>query len=398
MRFLVASDYVHDPVSGAAGTIHASNAALRELGHDVEEIWRDDLPHRIRHGNLHYLLELPRALKREIRRRCDAKTFDVILVSQPHAWMAARDHRRLRRPGVFLNRSHSWEDQTEQAMRTYAHEAAPPVSAARRWARRAMQALLARHQPRVVEYADGIVTGCSAVARHLEETNPISPPRIAVIPYGIPDAFLETPLSDRPDRWNRILHVAQYAPVKAPSLVAAAMGEILRRHPQASAGWVCNAAHHEEVRRLLYPDVLDRVTLHPWVGRDALINLYDRHGLFLFASYCEGYGKTPFEAMARGLAVVSPAVGGMADWIRSGVNGGLCGPGDLPALVRWLDELLANPAKARTMGLAAAETARGLTWREHARQLAAFAERLLADKAGLAHRPDRTAKESSHAG
>jgi glycosyltransferase involved in cell wall biosynthesis len=398
MRFLVASDYVHDPDSGAAGTIHASNAALRELGHDVEEIWRDDLPHRIRHGNLHYLLELPHALKREIRRRCDAKTYDVILASQPHAWMAARDHQRLRRPGVFLNRSHGWEGQTEQAMRTYARDAAPPVSPVRRLARRAMQALLTQHQPRIVRHADGIVAGCTSVARHLEANYSISPDRIAVIPYGIPDAFLETPLSERLDRWRRILHVAQFAPVKAPSLVAAAMGEILRRHPQISAGWVCDSSHHAEVRRLLGPDVRDRVALHPWVGRDALIDLYDRYGLFLFASYCEGYGKTPFEAMARGLAVVSTAVGGMADWIRSGENGCLCEPGDWTAMVRSLDELLADPAKAQAMGRAAAETARGLTWREHAQQLAAFAERLLADKAVRGVRPDLSSKESTHAG
>ena len=43
MKILVGADVPPDPNSGAAGTVYQTNAALRELGHDVDEIWANDI-------------------------------------------------------------------------------------------------------------------------------------------------------------------------------------------------------------------------------------------------------------------------------------------------------------------------------------------------------------------
>ncbi len=61
LRILVGADVPPDLNPGASGTVLQTNLALRELGHHVDEIWADDLGRRIRHGNLHYAFELPRA-------------------------------------------------------------------------------------------------------------------------------------------------------------------------------------------------------------------------------------------------------------------------------------------------------------------------------------------------
>ncbi|MBE9203856.1 hypothetical protein IQ218_10925 [Synechocystis salina LEGE 06099] len=64
LRILTVADTPCDPNSGAAGTVYYTNQALRQLGHEVDEIWADDLgPRRIAHGNLHSLLEQPRAYR-----------------------------------------------------------------------------------------------------------------------------------------------------------------------------------------------------------------------------------------------------------------------------------------------------------------------------------------------
>src|SRR5260370_12779067 len=111
MRILVASAVARDPTQGASGTLCATVDTLRALGHDVHEIWSPDLePRRIGHANLYYLAELPRRYRDVIRQRTEQVSFEVVQVSQPHAWLAAKDHRRKGLPGVFINRSHGWEE------------------------------------------------------------------------------------------------------------------------------------------------------------------------------------------------------------------------------------------------------------------------------------------------
>ena len=111
-----------------------------------------------------------------------------------------------------------------------------------------------------------------------------------------------------------------------------------------------------------------------------MVSLYDAYGVFLFPSHYEGFGKTPFEAMARGLAVVATKVGGVVDLVRDGENGFLCDPGDLDGLSRRVEQLLVDPTLAARLGAQARRDVRDLTWTNHARALAAFAERRRAEK------------------
>ena len=63
------------------------------------------------------------------------------------------------------------------------------------------------------------------------------------------------------------------------------------------------------------------------------------------------------EAMACGLPLVASRTGGLVDMVRDGEDGFLVPPAQVDALGGRLVELLANPAKARTMGEAAKERA-----------------------------------------
>src|SRR5262249_43903224 len=90
MRILLMADVPRDPNSGAAGTEVQTAEALRALGHEVDEVWAPQLGRRIAHGNLHYLFELPRTYRREMKRALTAKRYDVIHVNQPHGYLAAK--------------------------------------------------------------------------------------------------------------------------------------------------------------------------------------------------------------------------------------------------------------------------------------------------------------------
>jgi glycosyltransferase involved in cell wall biosynthesis len=375
MRFLIGADVPPDPDSGAAGTVVQTSLALRALGCEVEEFWAADLGRRIRHGNLHYAFELPRAYRREVARRMGRRAFDVVMLSQPHAFLAGEYLKHYHPDVLFFNRTHGWEGQFHDAMRKYfpASQEAPPP---KRIARQVMESILIRHQRRVLQVADAIVSGSSEVADYLEHHYRFPRDRVVVLPHGVPDAFIKTAVERDDARWRKVLYVGQYAAFKAPEIVAAVFNKILREHPESHGGWVCDARDHDRVRRSLDQNVVDRVTLYSSMPQDALIRVYDAHGLFIFPSYYEGFGKTPFEAMARGLAVVSSRVGGMADLIRSGENGFLVEPGDEDAMIKAVHSLLANPEVAMEAGRQARETARRLTWENLAKGLLAFAERV----------------------
>ncbi|HMP72047.1 MAG TPA: glycosyltransferase family 4 protein [Kiritimatiellia bacterium] len=368
MRFLVGADVPPDPDSGAAGTVVQCNHALRALGCEVQEIWSHHLGRRIQHGNLHYLIELPRTYRREVARRLAKESFDVVMLSQPHAYLAGEWLHRHHPRTLFLNRTHGWEGQFDSVMRKVDPSyGTGPV-------RQVMRALLARHEARVVRVADGVIAGCREIATYLHDMYGYPVERVGVFPHGIPACYLDpAACPSLPARWRRILYTGQFSAFKAPSLVAHVMNEILARKKDVVAGWVCDAKDHHAVRSLLDPTVRDRVTLYPWMNQEALRTIYDEHGVFLFPSYYEGFGKAPFEAMARGMAVVVTRVGGLADWIQDGVNGYVLEPGDGRGLVARVEALLDHHALAQRIGNAGQLTAQSMTWRSHAKGILEFA-------------------------
>ena len=98
-----------------------------------------------------------------------------------------------------------------------------------------------------------------------------------------------------------------------------------------------------------------------WRLQPELLSIYDQHAILLFPSLFGGFGKAPFEAMARGLCVVAANVGGMRDGIRHGVNGLLHEPGDVAAAKTSVLDLVNDFDSAQRMGASAREHARRYT-------------------------------------
>jgi glycosyltransferase involved in cell wall biosynthesis len=381
MRILVGADVPPNPDSGAAGTVLATSAALRALGHEVDEIWSSDLNHRIGHWNLHYLLELPQSYCDAIRAREAKGCYDVIQLSQPSAWLAAREHRGKRRKGIFVNRSHGLESMADLALDEW-HRNLGLVRQGfiRSFASRLLRWRLHHQIDMVVRYADGMIVPAQDIREHLQRYHGADPARVAVIPHGMPDEFMDTPQVDMTaDRLTRMLHVGQYSFIKGPRLLARAASAVLRSEPRAQLTWVCGREHHGAVLALFPQELRDRVLVHDWVPQRELLALYDSHGVFLAHSLYEGAAKACAEAMARGLVVVSSAVGALKDHIRQGENGWLVEIGDTEGMAHATLGLLADLGKAKSMGARAAITARKFSWRECAVAMIEFYRRLSGD-------------------
>jgi glycosyltransferase involved in cell wall biosynthesis len=376
VRLLFAANTPADPNLGAPGCDLATIAALRELGHEVDEIWEPAHPRRIRHANLHQLLELPRAYERAVAARWRERTYyDVVQVSQPHAYLAALRHKRQRRRGVFVNRSHGWEPHVREVFARYAGRDERPRW--RRWSSQLLWLLLRRHNELVARAADGIVV-CSredrddVVRRHAAD-----PARVLALAPGIDPLFLAAPFTPvSADRARRMLYVGQFTPVKAPEMVAQVAGLVMRGDPTISLTWVCADVHHAAARVLVEPAVRARVRLLDWMPRADLRAVYDDHGLLLFPSHYEAFPLAFLEGMARGLGVVGTAVGGLREVLRDGVNGFLAEPRDAGALAQAARRFVADADLRARVSSAARQTAEGFSWRRAAQELTEFYGRL----------------------
>jgi glycosyltransferase involved in cell wall biosynthesis len=366
VRILVGADVTPNLDSGAAGTVLATNEALRELGHEVDAFWGDAIRHRIRHWNLHYLLELPTEYARVVAAHMQGKRYDVCQLSQPYAWRAARDHRRAGRPGIFVNRSHGLESMADGVLAEWHERLGEKANS---WPRSMLSPMLQSRLhasiDRVVEFADGMLVPCADIRDHLVRHHHADPRRVGIGYHGVPEEFLRE--SDAPvgeNRWTRILYVGQFAFIKGPRLLARAACAVLDAEPRASMTWVCSAADHDKVAALFPAGLRERVRLLDWMPRPRLIALYDSHGIHMAHSLYESGAKTCVEGMARAQAVVSSRVGAMKEHIQDGDNGCLVDVGDTDAMAAATLRLLRDPGLAERMGVAARKSVQGLSWRK----------------------------------
>ncbi len=374
LHLLFLADFTPDPNSGAAGTEIQLSAELARQGHAVDTVWGDRLPHRVRHWNLHHLLEQPRAYRDVVRRRLASGPLDVAHVNQPAGWLAARELRRRRSPVLLAHRSHGFEPRIGEVLRPwrqrFAEDRRPP---ARRLASALLAPALRRHHRAIVRWADLHVVSCSECADYLAARG-VPADRVHVSPQVPIQSYLDAPLAPwSPARAHRLLFVGQHVFFKAPMMLAAALAELLAADPRLTATWVCEPSAHAAVRARLAPAIAERVRLLGWMPQAELMQVYDQHGIFLFPSFTEGFGKVFLEAMARGLCVVATDQGGARDVIRNGENGVTVPVGDVAALVRATRGLTAGDDETRRrLGEAARRTASTYTWSRVAAALADF--------------------------
>jgi len=374
MRILFMADVPHNPHSGAAGTEVQTLEALRALGHEVDAIWSDSLGRRIRHGNLHLLLELPGTYARAAARAIREKRYDVIHVNQPHGFRAARIVHRLSPGTAFIHRSHGFELNVEHTLRPWrTMYGRDERRVGRRISSRVIGSLLDRHARAIAAQADGHIVSASLDAVFLRNRLGVPAEKIAVIPQAAPQSYTRIPAPPMAaERLGRVLHVAQFAFFKAPMITAEATNRLAAADRNLRFTWVCDRSSEAAIRALLTAETNERMTVVPWTTQDALRDIYDAHGIFLFPSFFEGFGKAFLEAMSRGLCVVGSDVGGMHDVIESGKNGILVPPGDANAVAGAALEIVRDLPRAMAMSAAAAQAAREYSWERVARETAAF--------------------------
>lgn len=384
MRILFAADVPRDPDSGAAGTEFRTIEALRRRGHEVDAIWEGDMKRRISHGNLHYLLELPRAYREIIARYSANRAYDVVHVNQGHCYLAARDHAERGRHGVFVCRSHGLDDHMERELAPWRERLGLGHRSLLKAAASGMlNRLLKRHDRLAYRYSSGVLVSSSLDRRYLVDDMKVPADRVAAVAQAPAAVFTATPAPVMNlVRLRKILHVGGFAYWKGVHALAEALNHMTLACVDFQMTWVCRAEEQEQVAALLDPLTRQRIVMRSWVGQAELVDIFDQHGIFICPSLFEGFGKVFIEAMARGLCVIGTPAGGMNDIINPDVNGCLVGFNDARGIADKARQLMEQPALAGRMSRQAAADAREYSWDRVARETENFYERLQALDAG----------------
>ena len=238
-----------------------------------------------------------------------------------------------------------------------------------------------------VEGADAVVTFTGEESAALGEFYGLDPRRAHVVQMGVDDsvfrprdqAAARTKLGIGQDD-RVVLFVGRIDPFKGPDLLLRSLARIADRRDirvlliggaeeEHSVDWLKEIAEEQGVS--------DKLDWRRAVPQHELPDYYSAANVCAVPSRHETFGLAALEAMACGTAVVASNVGGLRGLVVDGETGSLVTPGNPDALSNALNDLLANPARARRMGAAGADRARGYTWPKSADALLRAYETLL---------------------
>lgn len=161
---------------------------------------------------------------------------------------------------------------------------------------------------------------------------------------------------------QRLCVLSRLVPHKQIEHALDAVARLQHRHPGIALDVIGDGWWHDELtNRASRLGITDRVTFHGRVSEYDKYRLLGEASVLLMPSRTEGWGLAVIEAAQRGV----PTIGyrssrGLTDSVESGVTGLLVD--DLDEFVSATEQLLDDPARARSLGMAARTRADAYSW------------------------------------
>ncbi len=283
------------PYKGQACSTPAQLPALRRWLHSNLTAFRPDIVHVM----LFHAAVMTASLPRRGEARLLTQVYDHTLRARPHSWARLRLDR-------WAGRRFDWIVAISDSVRDYlVHEQGHPSE-------------------KIVRVSPGW------------EGQPL-PPR-------------------RDDSRPTVVCVAKFRPEKGHRILLAAFQRVSQEIPEARLVLVGDGELEGELKSLVAAQGMDESVEFAGAVAEVWPVLARAH-VFAMASISEAFGIAVVEAMAAGLPVVVPAVGGLPELVTPGITGELFSPGDADALARALVTLLRSPDLRQRMEVAAREAA-----------------------------------------
>ncbi|MGE0882735.1 MAG: glycosyltransferase family 4 protein [Blastocatellales bacterium] len=379
MRFLFVSDFVCEWNSGSAGSILSIGEALIRRGHTVDYLWKDDHAPRLPHPSLDRLFGLPRRQFRQIREQLLKADYDVVIVSQPYAYPVYEQLPKLYPNTLFLNRTHGWEDRFNRARLKWCWDL---KKGSLDWMLAWASAIVARRLfRRTARACHGLIAPSSLGANFVSDSYGVPKDKIAVIPYGLSEVFLNVDVNrQKASQGMKLLFVGSYLARKGTRILESALPALAPQFPNLEITFVVPNESIDIVKAKYESSFGHRLNVLGWQKRSQLVELYSQHDIFLFPSLFEGFGKVFIEAMVCGMCVIGFDEGGLSDIARSGEPALFCQTGDILGFQKLLEGNLASPEFIRQVGWKAQQVTRGFTWDRTASETENFCALLLKNR------------------
>jgi glycosyltransferase involved in cell wall biosynthesis len=379
MKYLYVCENSCNANSGAAGSLIAIGEQLQQLGHVVDYIW--ETPHQercIKRNNYYRFLELPFRQYSQIKKTLETKSYDVVSVSQPHAWYAYKKLKAKYPNILFVNRTHGWEKRI--AINTNAIES-KNLSLKSLLSKKITSQLITHCSYLTAKYADLLVAACSDDAEFIKKDYPEFQKKVVFISYGLENEFLWLKLKNKENNNNKIrfLYSGQYLKRKGIEDLKEVFFALQDRMNDFE---LCFIVHPSSIS-LIEKDfrfLKSSLKTMSWMGRKELVEQYISSDIFLMTSYGEGFGKTTIEAMACGLCVIGYKEGALTDIGRDKENALLSEIGDKQGLMENIHFALDNPSIIREMGTNAYLNIQQYTWEKCAKTTCDIIEKYIIKK------------------
>jgi glycosyltransferase involved in cell wall biosynthesis len=185
--------------------------------------------------------------------------------------------------------------------------------------------------------------------------------RLLLMPYGIPLAELDTPLSRVEARQRLGVQglvigvVGRLEEQKGHTYLVTALPDLCRAVPDLVVLLIGAGRREEALKRQVHSLGLENKVRFLGTRRD-LPEIYRALDLFVHPSLWEGLPLALLKAMGTGLPVVATRVSGSQEIIVDGFNGRLVAPGNPAALGGAILDLCRSPEMRQRLGAAARRT------------------------------------------
>lgn len=208
----------------------------------------------------------------------------------------------------------------------------------------------------VVRSADWTVACSRATLDHLCDLAPEIRPRASVVYNGMPAP--DAPPSDPPVDPPRLVCLGRLHEEKGFDVALAAVDRLAPRWPRLEIVLGGEGPARADLEAMAGKGRLaGRVSFPGWVDPDSVHALLASATVVPVPSIHEGFGLVALEAALAARPVVASRVEGIPEVVFDGESGILVPPGDPDALAAAIEELLADPERARALGARARELA-----------------------------------------
>lgn len=215
-----------------------------------------------------------------------------------------------------------------------------------------------------------LIARMDAVVATTEKAAAFVPKVAGIVPHGV-DTERFMPATDRDVEWNRAGYPGKYGigivgrirEEKGTDLFVEALCRVLPERPDFTALVIGRAmpgdvafekALHERIRSA---NLSERFRFLGEVPATEMPSLMRRLSLLVAPARYEGYGMTPLEAMASGVAVVASDTGAYSAMVTPSETGVIVPIGDVDSLAMAILDITVNPRRLQQMGFRGRERA-----------------------------------------